>query len=129
MTHQISIAEANDLIGRFLANRTAILNGSFSELNPFTNSQTFQASSVLDVLGQKGTIGLRAYFGMYGGDDSVQVSKRNKIVLVLCSSDEVGNDLGLGQDQDGGDILIINDAHMCPPSCPEPSQINNLQTE
>jgi len=126
MTHQISIAEANTLIARFLANKDSILAGDYSSTDVFSNSQTFAVASVNTMLGQTGTTGLRAYFGMYDDDSSVPTSRRNKIVLVLCSSDEYGNDLGLAPTQDGSAIVILEDAVLCPSICPASSQINNL---
>lgn len=126
MTHQISISEANTLIARFLANKQDILDGVFAEIDVFSNSQTFAVASVNSMLGQSGTTGLRAYFGMYDDSSSVPTSKKNKIVLILCSSDENGNDLGLAPTQDGSSIIILEDGFMCPPTCSASSQINNL---
>lgn len=126
MTHQISIAEADTLIARFLANKEDILNGVFSDIDVFTNSQTFEVASVNSMLSQTGTTGLRAYFGMYDNSTTVPTAKRNKIVLVLCSSDENDNDLGLGPTQNGSSIIILQDAQACPPVCSASSQINNL---
>lgn len=126
MTHQISIAQANELIARFLANKQDILNGAFADIDIFSNSQTFKISSVLTLLGQSGTTGLRAYFGMYDNDSSVSADKRNKIVLVLCSSDVNENDLGLSPTADGSNVIILQDAQICPPVCSATSQINNL---
>jgi hypothetical protein len=126
MTHQISVAKANDLIARFVANKEAIADGAFADKDVFSNSQTFEISSVLTMLGQTGTTGLRAYFGMYDETEETPREKRNKIVLVLCSSDIDNNDLHLAPDSDSKNTIILQDAILCPPFCPNPSQINNL---
>ena len=126
MQHQITIAQANDLIGRFQANKADILRGDFSEADIFTNSQTFVVASVSSMLAQEGTEGLRIYFGMYGDAETVPSAKRNKIVLILCSSDDEDNDLHLAPLEDGSEVIILNDAMLCPPICSATSQINNL---
>ena len=126
MTHQISVAKANDLIARFVANKEAIADGAFADKDVFSNSQTFEISSVLTMLGQTGTTGLRAYFGMYDETEETPREKRNKIVLVLCSSDIDNNDLNLAPDTDSKDTIILQDGFICPTICSAPSQINNL---
>jgi hypothetical protein len=126
MTHQITITEANTLIARFQSQKQDILDGLYSEVDVFSNCQTFEVASVNSMLAQSGTTGLRAYFGMYDDSSAVPTSKRNKIVLVLCSADESGNDLGLAPTQSGSGILILEDAILCPHVCPASSQINNL---
>ena len=126
MTHQISVAKANDLIARFVANKEAIADGAFADKDVFSNSQTFEISSVVTMLAQTGTTGLRAYFGMYDETEETPREKRNKIVLVLCSSDINNNDLNLAPDSDSKNTIILQDGVTCPPFCPNPSQINNL---
>ena len=126
MTHQISVAKANDLIARFVANKEGIANGAFADKDVFSNCQTFEITSVNTMVAQTGTTGLRAYFGMYDDNDETPQEKRNKIVLVLCSSDIDNNDLDLAPGNDSKNVIILQDAILCPPFYPNPSQINNL---
>ena len=41
MTHQISVAKANDLIARFVANKEGIANGAFADKDVFSNWKYF----------------------------------------------------------------------------------------
>lgn len=126
MTHQISVTKANDLIARFVANKEGIANGAFADKDVFSNCQTFEITSVNTMIAQTGTTGLRAYFGMYDDTDETPQEKRNKIVLVLCSSDIDNNDLDLSPGNDSKNTIILQDGFICPTICPTPSQINNL---
>ena len=63
---------------------------------------------------------------MYDETEETPQEKRNKIVLVLCSSDIDNNDLNLAPDTDSKNTIILQDGVTCPPFCPNPSQINNL---
>ncbi len=124
INHYISISDAHDLIARFKTNRPSIIRGDFVNADPFTVSQTFNDEAVLDLLGQEGCIGLRAYFGMY--DSETSDDKKGKIVLVLCGVDEDGNDLNLAVTSTSTGQIILEDGQPCPPICSAPSKINNL---
>lgn len=124
--HQISISEAHDLIERFDNERGNIISGQFVNNDPFTKSQTFEKSQILELLDQSECLALRAYFGLYDSSDEVPEERRGKLVLVLCGVDEDGNDLNLAPNTTASGQLILESAQMCPPVCSAPSLINNL---
>lgn len=124
VNHFISIEAAQSLIERFASNRNDIIDGNFSEADPFSSCSTFDKTSIISLLNQDGCIGLRIYSGMY--DDLTTEEKKGKIVFVLCGVDENGNDLNLDPETEETDQLIMEDALLCPPLCPDPSLINCL---
>jgi hypothetical protein len=108
--HSISLGEAMVLTTRFRNNRPANM--------PL--SETFDKSSVLQMLQVSNATSLRLYLGQKENGD---------ICNVLVAADEEGNDIlpppataGLTEGDD--DVLILEDSFRCPELCPPPSPLN-----
>lgn len=107
--HQISLTEAIDLITRFRNNPGADM--------PL--AETFDSSSVLQLISQPGCKSFRIYLGRKAD---------NSICSVLVAADAIGLDI-IPSSQAGNTItadgIILEDAFQCPPACPPASLLNS----
>ncbi len=110
--HQISLAAAVDLTGRF---QSSIPAG-------FPICETFEAEAVNTLLAAEGTASLRIYFGQQPGGD---------VVTVLVAADADGNDIlpasaenfPAGDAVLAADAVILEDGYRCPQYCPSSSPL------
>lgn len=109
LMHSISLEKAIELTTRYRQNRP----------ENFPICETFEKAPVIAMLNHPDAVKLRIYMGE---------KENGKVVTVLCAANELGEDILplqlLGQQENEGDGLILDDAFRCPEACPPPSPLN-----
>jgi len=116
MNHFISLQEAIDMTSLYRTEKENILKPEYQNQGILPLSEAFDRSPFDIVLGKRGCMGLRIYYGM---------SEDLRIHAIIVGTDESGNDmLSAGQREPEEDDDIIEKGSRCPDICPSGSPLN-----
>ena len=119
MNHEISLTAAVAMTARYRQHRESILDPLYQNQNILPLSETFDRAAIDALLAKTGCTALRIYYGM---DEEL------KVHAILVGADETNQDIlpptTSKNDSEDDDDYIYEQSVRCPPTCPDPSPLN-----
>ena len=118
MSNSIPLSQAVDMTTRYRQNKDSIL-ASTANTNVLPICETFDASSIANILAVQGCKSVRIYYGM---------SEDLYLHAIIVAADENGADILPADDtlaDAAGKPDITDEATRCPPICPPSSPLNS----
>lgn len=118
MSNPISLQQGVEMTTLYRNEKEQILAPEFRGKDILPNSETFDRKSVEDLLAIPGCEKMRIYYGM---DTDL---KTHAIIVAVNANNEDILPSAMQVNLKDGEEYLWDNAHRCPPICPEPSPLN-----